>query len=250
MTVLITRPAPQGDALAQALAHQGITSLVQPLLTIAPGAGLPGLGDQLRTLQEGDCLIAVSSHAVKMAHTYLTEQGISWPQQPHYLAVGRQTADVLAQACGQAVTAPPREDSEGLLALPELAQPAGHRVLILRGNGGRELIFDTLVERQARVSYCETYARHWLALDGDLLFRQWQQQDVDTLVVTSGQQLDFLYRLMPAQARPWLCQCRLLVPSERIAKEAKDIGFRCITMVGSASNDALLTTLSTTGTTG
>ncbi|QUJ67422.1 uroporphyrinogen-III synthase [Photobacterium sp. GJ3] len=250
MTVLITRPAPKGDALASALAERGIASLVQPLLTIAPGSGLPRLGDQLAALQEGDCVIAVSTHAVKMAHTYLTEQHISWPEGVHYLAVGQQTAEVFAQACGQMVAAPQREDSEGLLALPELAQPAQHKVLILRGNGGRELIFETLVERQASVSYCETYARHWLALKGDTLYPEWQQQGVDTLVVTSGQQLAYLVRLLPVQARDWLYGCRLLVPSERIETEARDIGFRHVTMVGSASNAALLTALSTTGITG
>ncbi|MEL6116671.1 uroporphyrinogen-III synthase [Photobacterium sp. SP02] len=250
MTVLITRPAPHGEALAQALAAKGIKALVQPLLAIAPGAGLLTLGDQLARLKKGDCLIAVSPHAVKMAHTYLTEKEICWPASLHYIAVGQQTAATLADACGQHVEAPQQEDSEGLLALPALMTAAGRNVLILRGNGGRELIFETLAERQAHVSYCETYARHWLALNGAVLSQQWQQQNVDSLVVTSGQQLEYLYRLMPAQAKPWLMTCHLLVPSERIARQARDIGFRHITTVGSASNATLLATLSTTGTTG
>lgn len=71
-----------------------------------------------------------------------------------------KTAHVFSKACQQSVDYPEISDSEHLLALSMLRDVAGKKVLILRGNGGRELIYSTLVERGATVRYQEAYCRH------------------------------------------------------------------------------------------
>ncbi|MGS9164769.1 uroporphyrinogen-III synthase, partial [Salmonella enterica subsp. enterica serovar Infantis] len=50
-----------------------------------------------------------------------------------------------------------RDISEALLQLPELQNIAGNRALILRGNGGRELLGETLTALGAEVSFFECY---------------------------------------------------------------------------------------------
>ena len=253
MTILITRPAPECHLLAQQLNAAGISTIAQPLLDIQPGKQLPTLISQLNKLQSDDFLIAVSVHAVNLAHNYLTTQGASWPKNVHYMAVGHKTAAVLSECSGNDVLSPQsRCDSEGLLELPALAKARvqNRRVLILRGNGGRELISQTLQQREAIVSYCETYLRTWIPLDGGQLCQTWQSRQVSALVVTRGEQLAHLSSLIPDDKMAWFLQRHLFVPSQRIADQARMLGFCTISTVGSAANACLFTTLSKIGTMG
>ncbi|WP_438895058.1 uroporphyrinogen-III synthase, partial [Bacillus cereus group sp. BC243] len=84
--------------------------------------------------------------------------GLNWPTAPRYFAIGRSTALALHTVSGSDVRYPlDRETSEVLLQLPELQTLIGKRALILRGNGGRELLGETLRERGADVTFCECY---------------------------------------------------------------------------------------------
>ncbi|MGF1725902.1 uroporphyrinogen-III synthase [Photobacterium nomapromontoriensis] len=251
MTILITRPAPDGLQLTQQLNAAGISAIAQPLLQIQQGQQLPLLPQQLKHLKHGDFLIAVSVHAVDLAHNYLLSIGASWPKNVHYIAVGHKTAAALKKCTDQPVYSPQTHcDSEGLLKLPILSQAVGRKVLILRGNGGRELIYQHLLQLGAQVNYCETYRRDWLPLDGLSLYQQWRQAGVTALVVTSGEQLAHLTQLIPDNAKAWLFHCQLFVPSQRIADQALTLGFRLISNVGSAANGPLFTILSNIGTKG
>ncbi len=70
-----------------------------------------------------------------------------------------KTAHYLSKCTQQKVHYPEVSDSEHLLRLPALQNVEQQQVLILRGNGGRELIKDALVRRGAKVHYSETYKR-------------------------------------------------------------------------------------------
>lgn len=244
MTILVTRPEPDGTALCHALQQQGMAAIAQPLLDIEAGEQLPQLAKMLQTLHSGDYIIAVSARAVEYAHQQLASCGLSWPEGINYVAVGQKTAHSLEQSTLQAVHYPIQSDSEHLLKHPILHSVAGKKILILRGNGGRELIYDTLQQRNAYVEYCETYRRQWLTLDGEQLVLDWRCRNVNTIVITSSEQLQYLTDLIPVQHANWLYSCRLLVPSRRIANRATELGFSLISTVGSAANAALLSTLS------
>ena len=179
MVPLVVRPAAQANQLVQMLRQLGHAPLCCPLLETRPGCDLPHLGDMLR---EADLVIAVSMHAVHFAHYFLLQTGQTWPHID-YFAVGQASADAFAEVGIQALCpADPR--SEGLLALPALQGVSGRRVLILRGNDGRDLIARTLASRGALVHYCATYERHYPELDGDALTRHWQAAGLDSLLIT------------------------------------------------------------------
>lgn len=238
MIPLVVRPAAQANQLVQMLHQLGHAPLCCPLLETRPGCDLPHLGDML---QEADLVIAVSMHAVHFAHYFLLQTGQTWPHID-YFAVGQASADAFAEAGIQALCpADPR--SEGLLALPALQGVSGRRVLILRGNDGRDLIARTLASRGALVHYCATYERHYPDLDGDALTRHWQAAGLDSLLITSGELLQRLLALVPGPQHPWLYDRLLVVPSPRVAEMAEGAGFTRIVIAQGASNQALVAAL-------
>ncbi len=171
--------------------------------------------------------------------------GPAWPTSPRYFAIGRTTALALHTVSGQHIHYPlDREISEVLLQLPELQNIAGKNALILRGNGGRELLGATLTERGARVTFCECYQRSAKHYDGAEEAMRWQSRGVTTLVVTSGEMLQQLWSLIPQWYREqWLLHCRVVVVSERLALQARELGWQEIQVADSADNDALLRAL-------
>ncbi len=238
MIPLVVRPAAQANQLVQMLRQLGHAPLCCPLLETRPGCDLPHLGEMLR---EADLVIAVSMHAVHFAHYFLLQTGQTWPHID-YFAVGQASADAFAEAGIQALCpADPR--SEGLLALPALQGVSGRRVLILRGNDGRDLIARTLASRGALVHYCATYERHYPDLDGDALIRHWQAAGLDSLLITSGELLQRLLALVPGPQHPWLYDRLLVVPSPRVAEMAEGAGFTRIVIAQGASNQALVAAL-------
>ncbi|GHD97447.1 uroporphyrinogen-III synthase [Pseudocitrobacter faecalis] len=245
MSILVTRPSPKGEELVSRLRTLGRVAWSFPLIEITPGRELAALSPALDALRPDDLLFALSPHAVSYAHAHLQQQGQHWPQQAACFAIGRSTALALHQVSGRQVRYPlDREISEVLLQLPELQNIAGKKVLILRGNGGRELLGETLAARGAEVTFCECYQRSAVHYDGAAEAMRWQKREVSTLVVTSGEMLHQLWALIPQWYREhWLLRCRLLVVSERLAQLARELGWQEIQVADSADNDALLRAL-------
>ncbi len=245
MSILVTRPSPAGDQLVSRLRTLGQVAWSFPLIEFSPGRELPLLTSHLAALQAGDMLFALSQHAVEFAHARLQQEGQRWPDAPGYFAIGRTTALALHTESGKDIRYPlDREISEVLLQLPELQNVVGKRALILRGNGGRELLGDTLRERGAEVTFCECYQRCNKHYDGAEEAMRWQYRGVTTLVVTSGEMLQHLWSLIPQWYREnWLLRCRLLVVSERLANHARELGWQDIRIAENADNDALLRAL-------
>ncbi len=173
---------------------------------LRPGNDLVRLPQGLAELQAGDVVFALSQHAVSYASSVINRAGLQWPGQLSYYAIGRTTALAMHRIGGLPVDYPrEREISEMLLLLPALQQLTGKRALIMRGNGGRELLGETLAERGAVVSYYECYQRSPVHYDGSEQSAHWQRAGINTLVVTSGEMLQQLYTLVPDYYRSsWL----------------------------------------------
>ncbi len=240
MAVLVTRPEEQGQALCQQLMEAGITCFHHSLLDFQPGSQLSQLANELSRF---DIIVAISQQAVAFTQDYLSQHHISWPKSSDYLAIGHKTASELSRVSGQKVNYPQNSDSEHFLKLAPLQDINKKQIVILRGNGGRELIFDTLLERGAIVEYREVYQRQYREFDAALLIPRWQNNRVDTVIITSSGQLGFFVSNIAAVDPTWLYSLKLIVPSARIAEEATAMGFHFVTNTGSAANPDLLATL-------
>ncbi|UQY43928.1 uroporphyrinogen-III synthase [Erwinia sp. PK3-005] len=248
MNILVTRPSPSGDELVTRLCALGYTAWGFPLIEFSPGHELAQLPQQLAALSPGDLVFVLSQHVMHYAQPCMQRAGLTWPASLDYYAIGRSTALALHRASGQNVVWPPeRETSETLLQLPTLRRLKGKKALILRGNGGRELLGATLAQRGADVRFLECYQRCEKFYHGPSEGKRWRDRGIDTLVVTSGEMLQQLHRLFPAIDREeWLLGCRLLVVSERLATLAQELGWSDIKVADGADNDALMRALQTT----
>lgn len=244
MSILVTRPAPEGDQLVERLRLTGRQAWSLPLIEFLPGEELPKLSSQFTALRSGDAIIVVSSRVLSFAGPFLATQHIGWRKDIDYYAIGKRSALDLHYYCQQPVAFPEEGVTENLLALAELEAVQGKRFLILRGNGGRALLGDTLRARGAIVNYCECYQRVPVNYQGAEQAYYWRQKGISTLIVTSGEMLNLLYEMVPAIDRhQWLLHCRLVVVSERLAAIASHFGWRDIIVADGADNDALLRAL-------
>lgn len=248
MNVLITRPDERGQQLLNLLAEQHIFAIHQPLFKVEAGRELPLLPNRLSSLKKDDYVFAVSKNAVDFAHTTLKQTGFRWREDLRYFAVGQRSANYFASLSEQAVRYPLQfENSEGLLALPEMQDVAGKTVLILRAETGRELFAEQMQAKGAKVDVLECYQRVPLTENISDKLSLAKRAGIDTIVATSLDILNALFDYTAEEDREWLVSCRLLVVSQRIAFQAKKLGWQTTQIILSerADNQSLLHTLLT-----
>jgi uroporphyrinogen-III synthase len=243
--LLLTRPREEVAALAGELARAGVFSSSLPLLAIEPLAIDAGQRRMLADLARYQAVIVVSKPAARLAMGLLAEStGLPTPG-PAWFSVGAATAAVLGQAGVMAEAPDSGDDSEALLAVPALQraiEAPGARVLIVRGEGGREVLADTLRARGASVDYLQLYRRRLPAYASGTLARRVRAERLNALVVSSGQGFEHLRQLAGAEW-PELSCLTLFVPSPRVAEMARAAGAQHVLDCRGASAAALLAAL-------
>ncbi|WP_322845225.1 uroporphyrinogen-III synthase [Pseudomonas sp. B33.4] len=240
--LLLTRPAEDCAALAQTLAAQGVFSHCLPLLDIVALPVSDKIRQAIAQLPSCNAVIVVSKPAARIALDLLDgSRSLTMP----WFSVGAATAQILRDH-GLDVSYPADgDDSEALLLLPRLrealSQP-GAQVLILRGEGGRELLAERLRELGASVEYLELYRRDLPAYAPQELPRRIAAERLNGLVVSSGQGFEHL-RQMAGDVWPTVAQLPLFVPSPRVAELARAAGAQTVVDCRGASAAALLAAL-------
>ncbi|MCF1427411.1 MAG: uroporphyrinogen-III synthase [Shewanella sp.] len=237
MKVLLTRPEGRNQILSAALSERGIAHLIYPLMGVE--ATPPNLPQA--SVLAADIIIFVSTNAVHFGTQALDQP---WPAHASYFAVGKATWDSFAKAgITGARASDDNQQTEGLLALPALNQVAGKRVVIVRGNGGRELLGQTLMQRGALVDLWEVYQRTGPQTADPELCRSWQTFGIDTILLTSPEMLESLITLVPKELFSWLSACHIIVPSSRAKAQAIARGLTHVTNAGAAHAEAMLALL-------
>lgn len=220
--VLVTRPVHQAAPLMQAIRAAGGEAIAFPALAIEP-VPVEQLGDALGRLAGADIAIFISPNAAQFGMDAIRAHG-GLPAGIQVLAVGPGTARGLAAAGVVGVVTPAGQDSEALLALPQLQAVAGRRVMIVRGVGGRPLLADTLRARGAEVQFLECYRRTRPDADAAPLLARWRAGGVDAVTIASAETLDNLAMLLGDVGAPLLAATPLFAPHEKIAAAARRAG--------------------------
>lgn len=152
--ILFINTRTQADNAFQAACRQyGYTVLNLPLLDLQPKYSI--LNTLNTQAQKADALFFVSPSAIKMAADYL-----DWPHfSGSLLAIGSPSAQILQQISQKPVLYPTKgNDSEALLKLPFWQENCG-KLLIVRGENGRNFLAQTLQKMGWQVNFADIYRR-------------------------------------------------------------------------------------------
>lgn len=242
---MITRPAHQAEKLAKGINAAGGEIFLFPTLATIPTKLSNENKDKIELINHFDMIIFISPNAVEhgLNHILAISQ---LSDKVRLAAVGQGSANAIMTYLGKQPDIVPAENfnSEGLLATAAMQNVANKRILIVRGNSGREHLKDTLQQRGALVEYLEAYQRIKPATTTTDLEQYLQNNQIAAIVITSAESLKNLVELTPEKVRPQLLQVPLLLINNRLTDIAKEAGFSNKLFVATeASDDAIIEAL-------
>ena len=234
--VVLTRPQADSERLSEALQNEGFQTRVMPIITIE---AIPTAEQAPAPSLRNDALcIFISANAVRFGLPQLSS-ALARDSDLTVIAVGNKTRDTLV-AEGIQAQVPVRADSEGLLAMPALSAPDSRDVVIVKGEGGRELLASELTGRGARVTEWACYRRCWPEVDVSGLI------EISAGLIfqaSSGEMVSRLSELLAGGGQADLFQSSIIVPSDRVARLATEIGWGQVIRAEDASDDAFIRAL-------
>ena len=236
--IVVTRPAHQAEHLAALIRAEGGAVLLFPVIEIVDIADPRPLLALLDRLDAFEWAIFVSPNAVMTALSLIKARR-ALPPALRFAAVGRGSVRELNNFGVTGVIAPARFDSEALLEMPEMKNVAGKRVVIFRGDGGRDTLGDTLAARGAVVDYAECYRRARPRSDATPLIDAWARDKLHAITVTSSEGLRNLGELVGARGREWLRKTPIFVPHARIAATARELDLAGVVLTGQGDEGLL-----------
>jgi uroporphyrinogen-III synthase len=221
--IVVTRPAHQAGHLADLIHAAGGRPILFPVIEITAVSDPHPLNALIDRLEQFDLAIFVSPNAAGQAMNLIRARR-ALPPGLKFAAIGRASVRELEKFGISEVLAPARFDSEALLELPELHDIAGRRIVIFRGEGGRELLGETLAVRGAIVEYAECYRRGRPPAEPGPLLAAWARNELDAVVVTSSEGLRNFFELVGPAGQRALAKTPVFVPHPRIEGTARELG--------------------------
>lgn len=242
---MITRPAHQAGNLAEGIKNAGGKAFLFPTLDICTAKLTAEDKEKIQQINQFDIIIFISPNAVE--HGLKQIQAIT--DLPHNIllaTIGQGSAKALNNKLGKQPDISPKENfnSEGLLATEAMQNVANKRILIIRGNGGREHLKQVLQQRGALVDYLKVYQRIKPEIDSSDLEQYLQNNEIAVIVITSTESLKNLLELTPEKVTSNLLQLPLLLINKRLIDVADKAGFTNKLIVATeASDEAIIKTL-------
>jgi len=228
MRIIVTRPPAQAEALVAQLLAAGVNAVALPLIDIAPVADVQPLQRAWTELPVQALVMFVSANAVQHFMRQRPPGG-AWP------------APVLAGSTGPGTSAALREagvpesrvvepsgndfDSEALWQRLQGRDWRGRRVMVVRGEGGRDWLAEQLADAGAQVEFIAAYQRvlpHLSVQARALLTAALAQPREHLWAFSSSQAVAHLGQL--AAGADW-AGCAAVAPHARIVAALQRLGF-------------------------
>lgn len=243
-TLVVMRPLEQAGSLCERIRALGGQAVLFPVIAVGPALDPAPLESVVPRLADFDLAFFVSPNAAHYAMRFILARR-AWPAGLRVATVGKGSERVLRGYGFEHVIAPQDGfDSEAVIALPEFSAQAvaGRKVLIFRGDGGRELLADTLRERGASVEYVTCYRRFCPDNDPTLLLDPVARGEVDGLLLTSSEGVRNLRQMLGAEGLAALRGVTVFASHPRIVAQAREAGFTAVVETP-AGDDGLMQSL-------
>ncbi|BDX04612.1 uroporphyrinogen-III synthase [Planctobacterium marinum] len=217
---------------AEQFNRAGFSLIVAPVMTIHPLFYPPAYVQHC--LANSDIIICLSQNAVKQLYYYqgqLNHQAEVW-------AVGKQTANKLACYLGE-VNSPALETSEGLWQCLREKISSGTRITFIKGAGGRDSLMNYLTQKGARLTQLNLYQRLENTSQRAQILKSIEVNQANTAIIGSKDLLDIAITWWPDS----LPLKQIIVPSERVALRAQQLGLNRVTVAEGATADRYLAVL-------
>ncbi|MGK0297566.1 MAG: uroporphyrinogen-III synthase [Gammaproteobacteria bacterium] len=224
--ILVTRPKDQSENLCRLIRMSGGNAVEFPTMDIVL-CDDPTADKVNKLLTDSSHVIFISRNAVRCINKLIVDVS-SLMRDKSVFAIGCGTAKELLNIGVNNLDYPSNNyGSEALLELEGLKEPGicNKNILIIRGDGGRELLMEVLKGRGAKVQYASIYSSIMPDVNQDLLESIWKDLIPDIIVITSNQGLNNLIEMTGNKYNEILFSQRLVVMSDRIASNAINKGF-------------------------
>lgn len=190
-------------------------------------------------LADAEVLIFVSQYAVKHSFSGMSPTVFEQTSHKILVAIGLRTAEALQQYNLTAtIIAPPPFNSEALLQDETFLNLPFQRVAIICGVGGRMLLHTSLRQLGKQVQRIECYQRDKANLSAQVMVEFITEQAIGGIILSSNTVAEAVTKHVSMTEQ----QCFTLpvfVFSRRIAKRAKQLGFREIIVAEQADKESL-----------
>lgn len=244
MRVIVTRPMAQGQRLVGELRALGVEAVALPLIEIAGPADPQVLRRAWDELPQDALAMFVSANAVEQFFAQ-RPPGVSWPSSVAAGSSGPGTSAALRAAgvpASQILDPGPDGpfDTDTLWQRKLAARDwTGRRVLVIRGERGRDWLAQQLREAGAQLRFVAAYRRLVPKLDDSMravLAAALQQAQAHCWHFSSGEAVDNLAALCPGFDGSG---SRALATHPRIAARARELGFSRVDPVGLQARDVV-----------
>jgi uroporphyrinogen-III synthase len=234
--VLVTRPQHQAMPLCRLLSTLGANTILLPAIEIKPLAQRGALAARLGAAENFDLIIFTSSNAVRFGAALLDQR-----RDLALAAIGPATVRALNQA-GYRVAVQPTAgfDSEGLLRHGKLQHVAGNRILIIKGEGGRDLLQQELARRGAQVTVADVYRRERATPAPDdlaALEADFAAGAIHVITATSAEIAANLLALATPALRGEFERVHWVVPGARVAQSLHERGLSAPLLQADSAED-------------
>jgi uroporphyrinogen-III synthase len=244
--VLSTRPGGLAESLSREITKMGVCAIHLATIEIQPVHDAAKAKQIFDRLADFDVLIFISRNAVKYAEVIASNLA-GRCENKTLLAVGQGTYEELQdRGFTEVGFTNNNTGSEALLDMEALCREnvENTNVLIVRGEGGRELLGDSLRARGAEVQYVEVYQRVKPQIDPLIIKNIWQKQTPDVVMATSVEGLRNLVEMTDREDLSVFLDTQLLVISQRLKCKAESMGFKATIKVAMGySNDNFVVAL-------